>query len=330
METIKNLNQEDQEEAEINVKSLEITDGAEKNKIRNVILIGRTGNGKSTLANVINDSSNSMKFKESELGVSETKDLQAEIIEVDGINYRIIDTIGIGDTRLGPREVLFKIAKAARLVEKEGVSQILFVSKGRFTKEEIDAYNLLRTVIFDHSVVKYTTIIRSGFSNFRRPDKCSEDTNKLLNENEEMADVISSCKKILYVNNPSIDTGDQDEEKINKKARSDSRNIILLHLGICNTIYNPLNLNELNKRIGNVMTEAERQEKIISEFTRRLQEEKDLSNEDRQKFQKKIDEAEKEKELLKKEVENKLQSRIYELEAKVEYLENNQSSCVIS
>jgi len=65
-------------------------------EIRNIILIGRTGQGKSTLANVITGTN---QFKESDKGVSETKSAQEEILEDEGVKYRIVDTIGIGDTQ---------------------------------------------------------------------------------------------------------------------------------------------------------------------------------------------------------------------------------------
>ena len=85
---------------------------------RTIILIGSTGNGKSTIANVISDTNS---FKESEEGVSETRsiDIKSFKIESENIEYRIIDTIGIGDTRFSEREVLIRIAEAADAI-KEG------------------------------------------------------------------------------------------------------------------------------------------------------------------------------------------------------------------
>ena len=47
-------------------------------KIRTILLLGRTGNGKSTVANVISNTNKfkTNKFKESELGASETRGIQ--------------------------------------------------------------------------------------------------------------------------------------------------------------------------------------------------------------------------------------------------------------
>src|SRR4051812_8707322 len=113
---------------------------------RNIILIGRTGGGKSTLGNVLVNKNDNFEeaFKESAGTSSETKKVEEKTFEVkldeDGsekIKYRVIDTIGIGDTTLTPQGVLIRLAEIADRVKKEGVNQILFVNKGRFTKEEI-------------------------------------------------------------------------------------------------------------------------------------------------------------------------------------------------
>jgi len=73
---------------------------------RNIILIGRTGNGKSTLANVLVNYVNKNetdfvnfeeKFKESEKSISQTKDIQIEEFEdnmtkdgTEKIKYQVI------------------------------------------------------------------------------------------------------------------------------------------------------------------------------------------------------------------------------------------------
>src|SRR5438067_1223633 len=100
---------------------------------KNILLIGRSGRGKSTLANVIIGTEN--KFKESSGSASETRKIQFEQFEdkKDNINYLVIDTPGIGDTKLKDGEILDIIAKAVYLV-RNGVSQVLFVIDGRFDK----------------------------------------------------------------------------------------------------------------------------------------------------------------------------------------------------
>src|SRR4051794_18645565 len=98
------------------------------------------------------------------------------------------------------QQVLYKIADAAYKV-RDGLNQVLFVTKGRFSKEEIFTYNLLREIIFDADIVKYTTIVHTNFPNFRNSNKCETDRTKMIGENFELSEVIKSCKRVIHVDN---------------------------------------------------------------------------------------------------------------------------------
>jgi len=174
-------------------------------EIKNILLIGRSGRGKSALSNVLTNTNN---FKESSSSTSETRKIQfdefdskqenlenlsdrlersnldkkdkqtlREILEEhiqnrEVIKYRIIDTPGIGDTKLKDKEVLDIIAEAVYLV-RNGVSQVFFVVDGRFDQYEMATYNLLRTIIFDQNIASYTTIVRTRFENFKKKREVS-------------------------------------------------------------------------------------------------------------------------------------------------------------
>jgi predicted GTPase len=221
--------------------------------IHNVLLIGKTGNGKSTLANTLTNTNN---FKEGKYGVSETRDIQMEVFEENvkekRIKYRVIDTVGIGDTRLTEREVLYKLAEAAYLV-KDGLNQVLFVTSGRFTKEEILAYDLLRKVIFDEKVTDYTTIVRTRFTDFLNKNECQNDIDVIKKENKQLTGVIESCNRIVHVEN-------------SLEKREESRSILLEHLAGCQDIYKPQSLKELNSRISNAITKKKQLEKSLIEI----------------------------------------------------------------
>jgi GTPase Era involved in 16S rRNA processing len=97
---------------------------------RTVLLIGKTGNGKSTVGNVL---AGAHVFAESAKAASETKHAQVHYVTIEGVQYKIVDTIGIGDTELTQEAVCMRIADAC--VEcKDGINQVLFVTKDRFTK----------------------------------------------------------------------------------------------------------------------------------------------------------------------------------------------------
>lgn len=230
---------------------------------RTILLLGRTGNGKSTVANVI---SNTNRFAESELGVSETRGIQEGRFRVrsEDIEYHIVDTIGIGDTRFDERQVLVKLAEATNAI-RNGLNQIFFVTSGRFTEEEVKAYTLLRTVFFAEDIGKYTTIVRTKFPTFRRADRCAADKEAMIRENEDVSDIIQSCKRLIHVNNM---TEDEDPEL---RTRAECRNILRHHLKFnCEAVYRPRNLDEANERIRNHMTDRERVQKEMNDIKEQL------------------------------------------------------------
>jgi len=186
--------------------------------------------------------------------------------------------VGIGDTSLSQRQVLNKIAEAVHAA-KDGLNQILFVTSGRFTEEEMFTYNLLRTVFFDKDIVKYTTIVRTKFPGFRKPEKCDEDKERMIKETGDISEVIKSCRKVIHVNNLT------EEEDPGLRARADSHSILLTHLHNCQDVYKPENLDGLNERIGGFMTEKEHLQKQLDEM-------KDLTEKQRAEAQKRIKELE--------------------------------------
>ena len=220
----------------------------ESNQYRNILLIGRTGNGKSTLANILVNKEGEFEefFKEGHDGTSETKEISDKTFEIDGIKYRIIDTPGLGDTRSSKIETLQEIAKVYDKV-KDGLSQILFVSSRKFTSEEVDAYNTLKEILFDENITKYTTIIRTNFNSFCNLQKCNRDRIAIVGESKETAKMIELCNEMIYVDNPSLDVEDENEINIGLKKRNASKKILINHLAKCDKIYKPESIEILNR-----------------------------------------------------------------------------------
>ncbi|CAG8481859.1 862_t:CDS:2 [Cetraspora pellucida] len=172
---------------------------ATNNDIRNILIVGWTGNGKSTLANTLIGTA---KFEEKGSGVSVTKTFQkSEIFEVGEGIYSA----------------------------KEGISQILFVVKGRFAENQIIAFNMFKDFIAETGITKFATVVRTGFKDFRSADKCVKDQEELLTQRKEIEEIINSCNGIIHVDNPSIpdrDEEDSDNEQeilISEKKRKESR-----------------------------------------------------------------------------------------------------------
>ncbi|GBC41414.2 kinase-like domain-containing protein [Rhizophagus irregularis DAOM 181602=DAOM 197198] len=220
----------------ITVKPSDLIITRKLENFRNILLVGRTGGGKSTLANVLTDTSN---FKERAYAVSQTKNFKKIDFKWNEENFRVVDTIGVGGTKQSTENTLFKIAEGI-LSMPEGLNHVLYVIDGRFTEEEISTFNMITDSIFKSGILDYVTIVRTKFSNFRDKRVCEVDIKKIREEskeNELIAEIINSCNGFIHVDNPPIDIVKEDddddyEDRIlaNKNVRKKSRKKILDYL----------------------------------------------------------------------------------------------------
>ncbi|CAG8852695.1 7128_t:CDS:2, partial [Gigaspora margarita] len=178
----------------------------------NIFITGRTGSGKSTLANVICDTN---EFEKSESSVSMTKNFKVKVFEWKGVKYRVFDTVRIADTKLSPNQVLFRLAEAI-YVMKGGIKQVFVTVDRKFTKEEIEAFKILKA-IFRNSIIQYTTIVK-----------------KTLRQENKLSSLINSCNGIIYVDNLLL-----NKKKIEfaEKNRKEARKKLLEHLESCKENY---------------------------------------------------------------------------------------------
>ncbi|RIA82377.1 hypothetical protein C1645_508610 [Glomus cerebriforme] len=238
--------------------------------IKNLLIVGRTVSGKSTLCNVLSNTDN---FEESEYTAKKTETFQTEIFESNETKYCVVE-IGLIE-----KKVLYdKIGDVIYLMP-EGISQVLFVVDERFTAEEIGMLELFEAM-FDSGIGEYTTIVRTKFENFKNEELYEKDREDLCKVSETFAKI---CRRIVYVDNPPIkilvnDHEDEETIKINKKRRDLSRNILLKHLEkVCQEKYYKLkSWDELHSKIASYIESIEsigskKNSPLVKEIERNLE-----------------------------------------------------------
>ncbi|CAG8693223.1 5025_t:CDS:1, partial [Ambispora gerdemannii] len=153
---------------------------------------------------------------------------------------------------------LKKIIEGACLA-KDGLYQILFVTNGKLTQDEVDIYNYLRTIIFDEGVSQYTTLVRTRFPNFQEKETLYDDLKRMIKESNELVELLRSCRDFIYVNNPSLKEVNNNIE-IFEETRNASRKELMKALSSCGEeTYKAKGLNSLSQRIKEPITK----EKIL-------------------------------------------------------------------
>ncbi|GBB93789.1 hypothetical protein RclHR1_02230015 [Rhizophagus clarus] len=189
--------------------------------ILNIIIVGKTGSGKSTLANVLLGEE---KFAEVSGSNSGTKDIQSEDFSWNGKSYRVIDTIGTGDTTgISDEEIKSFIDQLLKNLNGNDI-RIFFVYKDRFDKEQVKALQTFQKFKGIFPTISCITIVSSNFVDFRDGERCKADIKRLLQENGSIASVISGCK-IIHVDNPPLQYGESASD-----IRQFSREKLLNHL----------------------------------------------------------------------------------------------------
>jgi t-SNARE complex subunit (syntaxin) len=156
---------------------------------------------------------------------------------------------------------------------------------------------MMRRFIFDKEIVGYTTIVVTNFPDFEDEGKCKKNEKLMKEENEEMAEIMNSCRMIIHVDNPPINIGEnvrRREKKIasNRETREESEEILMTHLRNCQDVYKPKNLDKLNEEIQNYMTEKERLQQKLQQSERQLEIEK-MKNEWSEEQKKELEELRK-------------------------------------
>ena len=114
--------------------------------VRNIVILGKTGAGKATIANVIVDH-RMFTISTSVEGITRSAKDSTASYESDDFTYNIklIDTAGVKDTKFRRQHLLHEIISF--LITKDCIHLIIFVFKNsRFTKEDSEAFGYIADV----------------------------------------------------------------------------------------------------------------------------------------------------------------------------------------